>query len=242
MSNNSTSSDPYTRRLNLKNYHQADLVGPGVWYVLHLLAHDISTGDIKRAHMDTLIIHIRGHFPCLECRSHFSKMTDENPLSEVTTDKVFEKTFQYHNKVNHRSHKNSPVFKVVNEWFCGDSTHMHLYFPIKHIGMGMWWILHSTAAHNVSLFEVILRLLKEKLWHSESRAALSVISTQCRGSYPSDVWELHDRINRQLDLNSSPELRDVLKFFSSDEGCKEGCTAASRNKNGMMGRYVSGVQ
>jgi hypothetical protein len=226
------------KRMKLKNYHQADLVGPGVWYALHLLAYDVSNGSIKRSHMDSLIVHIRTHFPCLECRGHFKTMTDENPMFEVTTDKVFEKIFQYHSKVNNRLDKTGPIYRDVEEWFDSDVPMLAMYFPIKRIGLGLWWLLHSTAAHNVTLFETILKLLQSKLLHSESRATLGTFNSSSREAYPTTVWEMHDTVNRQMQYDASPELRDTLKFFASDEGCKEGCTAASSSR--MIGRYVAG--
>jgi len=218
----------------MEAYHKADNIGPGVWYIFHMLAHETSYNESPRKNINDLIIHIRTHFPCLECRGHFKKLTDNNPLNESTTSQIFQKVYIYHKIVNGRLNKETPKFETILEIFENEDEYTLTFYPIAKTSMGIWWVLHSLAVKNKTLFLIIVDLLRRRMAHVESRELLQNAAFRSRDKYPNDVWLLHSKVNEMFSKEDLDE-ETVITFFDTDEGCADGCT--SKMKRGAD-RYL----
>ena len=218
----------------MEAYHKADNIGPGVWYIFHMLAYEISYDGSPRKNINDLIDHIRSHFPCLECRGHFKNLTDNNPLVESTTSQIFQKVYIYHKIVNGRLNKDTPKFETILEIFEKEDEYMLSFYSMDKSSMGIWWVLHSLAAKNKTLFLIIIDLLRRRMAHDKSKEMLINATFLNREDYPRDVWLLHSSINEMFDKENLNE-ETVITFFDTDEVCSDGCT--SKTKRGRD-RYI----
>jgi len=57
------------------------IVGPGIWYVLHKLSANAQTASTVKTFTDFLTF-LAEYFPCEECRSHIQKFLMSHPLIE----------------------------------------------------------------------------------------------------------------------------------------------------------------
>lgn len=236
----------------LTEYTKAYNIGPGCWFGIHLLSYYISLGKLGRDNIKKLTNHIKTHFPCLECRGHFTKMINENPINEITTDGIFHHFFILHKMVNDRLGKETPLFKYVEQYF--ESTVKHEEFvehdmllkfkDVKYVGIGLWWMLHSTAQHEKELFEVLWKMLQRDIPHLESRREMeeynrvNSYASFGRINYAKYMWSFHDHINNKLG-KTSESLTLVIKFFEDSESCKADCTSEHNSSSGnKRGRFI----
>ena len=110
-----------------KNNTNPKYIGPGTWNVIHTLAYNATTKELKEAFMKHMTI-ICNQFPCETCREHSKKYLKENPMSEylnvVTEGKklgLFTWTWQFHNAVNYR------IGKPILSW----DMALHIYDQYK---------------------------------------------------------------------------------------------------------------
>ena len=111
-----------------KNNTNPKYIGPGTWNVIHTLAYNATTKELKEAFMTHMTI-ICNQFPCETCREHCKKYLKENPMSEylnvVTEGKklgLFTWTWQFHNAVNYR------IGKPILSW----DMALHIYDQYKN--------------------------------------------------------------------------------------------------------------
>lgn len=104
---------------NLQKLSDRDYIGPGVWFMLHLLAlHGETNQTLKQAYPEIIDL-LREKFPCEECREHFIKMTDTLNIRESTQEKYSQFKWSYiaHKMVNERLGKETPAFENAFRFF-----------------------------------------------------------------------------------------------------------------------------
>ena len=235
----------------LIRYTKADVIGPGNWFMLHLVSYLASNRleGVDRDTIDSLVEHIKKNFPCDECKGHFNNMMREHPLIESNTKDLFEAVFFCHKRVNDRLKKQTPLFRYVNEWFdalVNDKRlppTLHQFTNADRVGPGIWWVLHSTSHHNIALFEKLFKLLLKYFpcvtcrEHMNEYNMVTPLASYGRSNYPTYMWSFHDDVDTKLSKESVP-IEIVLKFFKDSESCKKGCTSDSQNDTHHYGSYV----
>ncbi len=100
------------------------LWGPGVWFVLHLLA----INAINQNETIKQIKFILHHLPCETCKEHALDYLSKFPIEDYKETKVsntnvglFVWTFRFHNAVNYRHGKPQMSWEVA----------YNLYYPFK---------------------------------------------------------------------------------------------------------------
>ena len=85
--------------------------GPGIWYVIHLLARDATT-DAKKLQFKEFMENVVSSLPCSECQKHASEYYQNNPLKDLWNLKengeevgMFKWAWTFHNTVNNRLKK-----------------------------------------------------------------------------------------------------------------------------------------
>lgn len=214
----------------LTRYTKADVVGPGLWYSLHLCAFAASKkrNNIDRSVVTSLVNHYHDHFPCGECRTHFQEMISDYPLSEVMTKDLFLKTFWFHRRVNDRLHKVTPLYEIVekrHQNVFNDKDCANEFGTMARLGPGIWWLLHSLAHHSKDLFRDYVTLLEQLLHCRESREMLlnARLASGPNSEFPDNVYDFHSKVNTKLGKVDTD--RDItLKFFKDSVTCQSGCT------------------
>lgn len=103
----------------LKELHEPKYIGPGVWYMLHLLALESeSSPEIKEAFPQMIDV-LRQKFPCEICRKHLNKAVRELPVRPHADLPHGYWTWAYaiHDKANKRLDKVSPDIHEARRWF-----------------------------------------------------------------------------------------------------------------------------
>lgn len=98
-------------------------VGPGAWYLLHLIAaHAKSDKEIEAVHI--VISMLSTWFFCVRCRDHFSKNYREFPPPRVNKhNELFNWTVEIHNRVNIINGKPTVSLREALDYYVGkDST------------------------------------------------------------------------------------------------------------------------
>lgn len=89
-----------------------DKVGPGGWYMIHMLAAHSKTPDQIQGFLQMIKI-VSNHFFCLKCREHFRKNYETfPPPSSNSDDELFIWTVEMHNRVN--SIKDKPLVSYLD--------------------------------------------------------------------------------------------------------------------------------
>lgn len=221
----------------LSKYTNPQNVGPGVWFILHCISFcaDENKFNVDKYTLFGLVEHIKKYFPCEECKRHFSKMINDNPLRKDRD--FFQKVFFWHKTVNCRLKKDTPTHELARESYREvleghNYINPECYKTKTNMGMGLWWLLHSSAQHNIELFETVWNLLKNIKSCHDCKETVNNTALTARSKYPDMIWELHTQINHKL--NKENVDRDVvLKFFKDNEACTHGC-GNGNNK----GRYI----
>ena len=114
-----------------------DYIGPGVWFMLHLLgAHANNSPEIAAAYPEIIEL-IAQTFPCEECRAHFVKGIRSLPPEKFKGlhNGYFAWSHAFHKQVNDRLDKPTPGYAAALEWFrnpvsscesCGPSASHHV--------------------------------------------------------------------------------------------------------------------
>lgn len=100
------------------------IIGPGVWYSIHLMARNATTLDKKEDFIDYME-DLAESFPCMNCRKHIQAYLADNPFEpfmDMYNDKgedigMFKWSWMFHNTVNAR------LAKPIMDW----NTAWHLY-------------------------------------------------------------------------------------------------------------------
>lgn len=98
-------------------------VGPGAWYLLHLMAaHAKSEKEIEAVH--TIISTLSLWFFCMRCREHFRKNLLDFPPPKVNKhNELFIWTVEIHNRVNVLNDKATVSYREALDYYIGkDST------------------------------------------------------------------------------------------------------------------------
>jgi hypothetical protein len=85
--------------------------GPGIWYVIHLLARD-ANNETKKLQFKQFIENVVQSLPCSECQKHATEYYQKNPLKDLWDLKedgneigMFKWAWTFHNTVNNRLKK-----------------------------------------------------------------------------------------------------------------------------------------
>lgn len=240
-----------SKNAELINYTKAYIIGPGVWYIFHMASIKGTRTDVER-----LISFIRKYFPCEECRTHFTEMTNSLRIERVPDGGIPKRVYDMHCMVNKRLNKESPSYDDMIDFFNGrtgsgtiddnkpkfstKSFLLNKFTDPKYIGPGIWWVLHATAEHNPTLFERLWNILIDNFPCKSCSEHLTYFSTRypiCsygRSNYPIYVWNFHDEINIKLGKHST-DIDATITFFKKSESCKAGCTSEIKEGHG---RYV----
>lgn len=113
------------------------VTGPGLWYIIHLTAHDADTPEKIKDYIEFLFKIVTRH-PCGECRTEGTKylqMTPPNNYEKTRDDKgrlngMFLHSWMFHNNVNQRLGK--PTISYRTAWEMFDHTDQ----PVCPIGCG----------------------------------------------------------------------------------------------------------
>jgi hypothetical protein len=85
--------------------------GPGIWYVIHLMARD-ANNETKKLQFKEFIENVVSSLPCSECQKHATEYYQKNPLKDMWNIKengedvgMFKWAWTFHNTVNNRLKK-----------------------------------------------------------------------------------------------------------------------------------------
>jgi len=98
-----------------------EVIGPGYWVNMHLVARRANTEPAKRAFRDYLRL-LAETFPCEKCRLHIQEYLAAHPIERswtVLTTKgedmgMFKYSWEFHDQVNRRLGKEGP--DLVTAW------------------------------------------------------------------------------------------------------------------------------
>lgn len=96
-----------------------DYIGPGVWFMLHLIAaHADSSKELKESY-PYIVELLAQTFPCEECRGHFNKMIANFPAENFSAMRngYFSWSYKAHSLVNQRLKKETPDYQETLAWF-----------------------------------------------------------------------------------------------------------------------------
>jgi len=122
INNNIDKEEPDISRLS-----NPTIVGPGVWFSIHLKARDAVTPDKKKQFIE-YIQQLSEEFPCLKCRTHIQEYLSTNPFDDfytiVNEDGIdiglFKWSWIFHNTVNTRLGK--PYMEWETAWSSYNNT------------------------------------------------------------------------------------------------------------------------
>ena len=91
------------------NFSNPAIIGPGVWYSIHLKAKHATTFEKKQEFVEYME-QLSREFPCMECRNHIKEYLDNNPfdiffqmINKQQQDiGMFKWSWLFHNAVNTR--------------------------------------------------------------------------------------------------------------------------------------------
>lgn len=204
----------------LKKYYDAKLVGPGIWYIFHLLAAQTSHGHIDKSHIINFISILWAFFPCLDCRQHLRKMFNIHSPYNIHTSGMFEYTYMVHNIVNKRLKKKEITLEEAKHLFISNEYQ----FNINSIGPGVWWCLHIISEHAPDMIEELLSILSISFTFKQGSESINefIIGTYAEKYLSSQIshtiWRMHNFVNRKLNKPEMP-YREIYKFFKDDKGC-----------------------
>jgi hypothetical protein len=80
-----------------------DKYGPGIWFMLHLMAAQAETNELRQAFVQNVKT-LGQHFPCEVCRSHFAAYIQSHPIETYVNKPrgLFQWTWEFHDSVNKR--------------------------------------------------------------------------------------------------------------------------------------------
>src|SRR5258708_38890560 len=99
------------------NENKLLILGPGIWYTIHILAFNAKTDKEKEAFIITINT-LCNNFICESCKPHFKKFIESNDLKKYWHKKVdnndnigfFMWTVELHNSVN--KSLNKPIISL----------------------------------------------------------------------------------------------------------------------------------
>jgi len=100
-----------------------DKYGPGIWFMLHLMSAHATTLDLKHAFVQNVTV-LGEHFPCENCRHHFSAYVKEHPIKDyIDREKgLFLWVWEFHESVNKRLGKTSMSYDEAWSQFSSTSA------------------------------------------------------------------------------------------------------------------------
>lgn len=122
-----------------------DVVGPGAWYIIHMLAMNSKTKEeIEGFHQ--MVKLISKHFFCMKCRQHFYENYQEFPPPLLNNNhQLFIWTIEMHNKVNSINGKSNVLYSDAIKFYgaggsncdgdCGSNKSTHLQVSEKLINV-----------------------------------------------------------------------------------------------------------
>lgn len=96
-----------------------DLIGPGVWFMLHLIAaHDDKNEHLEKAFPEIIDL-LKKFFPCEECRVHFNDLNSKIDVDTFANEQYshFKWSYIAHKTVNERLSKETPSFEGALKYF-----------------------------------------------------------------------------------------------------------------------------
>lgn len=109
---------------NLNKLSDRDYIGPGVWFMLHLIAaHAESSRELKDSYPHIIEL-LTQTFPCDECRGHFNSMVNKLPVEYFRDMRngYFSWSYKAHSLVNQRLGKETPNYQEALTWFKNPSS------------------------------------------------------------------------------------------------------------------------
>lgn len=102
--------------------HDIKKIGPGGWYMIHLICIHAKSIDSKKGALE-MINTIKEHFFCLECRNHFREFTESNPPIRYCNEEngLFIWSVNAHNNVNRMNNKPEMSIDDALELYLGSS-------------------------------------------------------------------------------------------------------------------------
>lgn len=103
----------------LDNLENRDLIGPGVWFMLHIIGLHANSNKTLRDAYPEIINVLREKFPCEECRQHFNKMSDALRIDDFLKQEhgAFNWSYVAHKTVNERLGKITPEYAAAMKFF-----------------------------------------------------------------------------------------------------------------------------
>ena len=113
----------------MKNLSDPTVVGPGVWWLIHVKAKEAISEQTIDEFID-LMYFLAQHFSCKKCRTHILNYIQTHPFSDLInlTDKsghkigMFKWSWMFHNAVNIRLNKPNLNWENAVEMFYGESS------------------------------------------------------------------------------------------------------------------------
>ena len=109
-------SEDYAKLIRLAD---RDLIGPGVWFSLHMMAYHAQSSPVMRDALIEYVQVLREKFPCEECRQHFNQLTDRLSPTAFENEEYghFKWSYIAHKTVNERLGKETPSFEAAFRFF-----------------------------------------------------------------------------------------------------------------------------
>ena len=99
------------------------IIGPGIWYSIHIKAKHATTPQTKSDFIDYMYL-LSVEFPCGKCRGHIQEYIRDHsfdPFMNIVTERgdigMFKWAWMFHNTVNMRLHKPYVDFDTAWEMF-----------------------------------------------------------------------------------------------------------------------------
>ena len=124
------------------------LIGPGIWFIIHLTARKAVDEPTKRAFLE-LMKSLAQKFPCEKCRTHINEYLAKNPIEHYWNGKnpsgeengLFTWSWNFHNTVNTRLGKVYVDYDTAWNMYgdgitictsnCGDSAGHNDHVPVS---------------------------------------------------------------------------------------------------------------
>jgi len=114
----------FRKRMNQNNVN-IQLIGPGIWFSIHLLSFQLKNNNEEQEFVENNIFPLIDLFPCEKCKMHAIDFLKNNPIENFYNIKyngenkgIFIWTWKFHNHVNLRLDKSiqswEDVFKFYN--------------------------------------------------------------------------------------------------------------------------------
>lgn len=99
-----------------------DRIGPGAWYMIHLMSANAKTDtEIEAVHQ--ILRMVENKFFCMKCRDHFSRNMSKFPPPKVNKyDELFIWSVEMHNRVNVLNDKPNVSYRDAMDYYMGPDS------------------------------------------------------------------------------------------------------------------------